>query len=302
HRWEIVNDTDPDGAAHSRTHAWRFGYVSTLIPSLFPPEWHTLTSPAINVTPGPTFLIFYGRYDLTGRTVPALPIGSNDTDDAYAEVSYGGGPWIPLAHYTGRDLTWRGTSFNLTANITGPTTLQVRFNVSANVMANAGGWWIDDVTVASSGLGRAVLLLGASSPYDGVAGRTVRIGLKIANVGDLETDFRLDAMLPAGWSATIVGEPSGPLQGHLVRLAPDNDAAVRVDVALPLTAASGALVSFPITATAVGDANATASLDVQVRVSGISTELVLVAVFVIAAILLVIIAVVGLRRRRRPPT
>ncbi|HYU06609.1 MAG TPA: M6 family metalloprotease domain-containing protein [Thermoplasmata archaeon] len=302
HRWEIVNDTDPDGAAHSRTHAWRFGYVSTLIPSLFPPEWHTLTSPAMSVTPGPTFLIFYGRYDLRGRSVPVLPIGSNDTDDAYVEVSYGGGPWIPLAHYTGRDLTWRGTSFNLTANITGPTTLQVRFNVSANVMANAGGWWVDDVAVASSGLGRAALLLGASSPYDGTAGETVRIGLKVANVGDLETDFRLDAVLPVGWRATVVGEPAGPLQGHVVRLAPDNDAAVRVDVALPLTAPSGALVSFPITATAVGDPNATASLDVQVRISGISTELLLVIVLVAAAILIAIVAVVGLRRRRRPAT
>ncbi len=302
HRWEIVNDTDPDGAAHSRTHAWRFGYVSTLIPSLFPPEWHTLTSPAMSVTPGPTFLIFYGRYDLRGRSVPVLPIGSNDTDDAYVEVSYGGGPWIALAHDTGRDLTWRGTSFNLTANITGPTTLQVRFNVSANVMANAGGWWVDDVAVASSGLGRAALLLGASSPYDGTAGETVRIGLKVANVGDLETDFRLDAVLPVGWRATVVGEPAGPLQGHVVRLAPDNDAAVRVDVALPLTAPSGALVSFPITATAVGDPNATASLDVQVRISGISTELLLVIVLVAAAILVAIVAVVGLRRRRRPAT
>src|SRR5207245_2043838 len=27
HRWQIVNDTDLNGAAHSRTHAWRFGYV-----------------------------------------------------------------------------------------------------------------------------------------------------------------------------------------------------------------------------------------------------------------------------------
>jgi len=85
-----------------------------------------------------------------------------------------------------------------------------------------------------------------------------------------------------------------------VRLAPDNDAAVRVDVALPLTAPSGALVSFPITATAVGDPNATASLDVQVRVSGISTQLLVVVGLLVAVILVAIIAVVGRRRRRRP--
>src|SRR5256885_960588 len=115
HRWQIVNDTDLNGAAHSRTHAWRFGYVSTLLPSLFPPEWHTLTSPAIPIDPGPAFLIFSQRYDLTGRTVPVLPVGSNDTDDAYIEVRYNGGPWTPLAPYTPPDLTRRALSFNPTA-------------------------------------------------------------------------------------------------------------------------------------------------------------------------------------------
>ncbi|HEX9339780.1 MAG TPA: M6 family metalloprotease domain-containing protein [Thermoplasmata archaeon] len=300
HRWQIVNDTDPDGAAHSRTHAWRFGYVNTLFPNLFPPEWHTLTSPSINVTAGPTFLIFFGRYDLTGRTVPVLPIGSNDTDDAYVEVSVAGGPWIALVHYSGRDLTWRGISFDLTANITGPTTLRIRFRVSANVLANAGGWWIDDVTVASSGLGRAVLLLGASGPYQGAASGTVRVGVKVANVGDVETVFRLDAALPAGWTATLAGEPPGPLSGHLVRLAPDNDASLRVDIVLPWNAASGALVSVPINATAVGDANANASLVVQVRLAGFSIEL-LLAAGSIAAIALATVVIFGLRRLRRPP-
>ncbi|TLZ96912.1 MAG: hypothetical protein E6J96_07120, partial [Methanobacteriota archaeon] len=32
-RWRVVNDTDPDGASHSRPSAWRFGYVATLLPN-----------------------------------------------------------------------------------------------------------------------------------------------------------------------------------------------------------------------------------------------------------------------------
>src|SRR6266581_4375744 len=119
-RWRVVNETDPDGAAHSRPSAWRFGYVTTLLQNPLPPAWHTLTSSAISVAPGPTFLIFYHRYDLTGRTVEILPTTANDTDEAYVEVSYGGGPWIKLVHYAGRDLSWQGASLNLTANITGP--------------------------------------------------------------------------------------------------------------------------------------------------------------------------------------
>jgi len=302
HRWQIVNDTDLNGAAHSRTHAWRFGYVSTLLPSLFPPEWHTLTSPAIPIDPGPTFLIFSQRYDLTGRTVPVLPVGSNDTDDAYIEVRYNGGPWTPLAHYTHRDLTWRAVSFDLTAQISGPTTFQVRFNVSANVIGNSGGWWIDDVMIAERGLAPAVVLLGSTGPYVAAAGGVVGLGVQVVNVGDYETSFRLDVALPeSSWGATVRGDTSAPLSGYLVRLAPDNDIAVRIRIAVPSTAPVGVAYSITITATAVGDPNASAALSLQIALSGIPIEVVILfGIAIVIAVLLVIVIVV--RRRRRPPT
>ena len=303
HRWRIVNDTDPDGAAHSRTHAWRFGYVSTLLPSLFPPAWHTLTSPALSLTPGPTFLIFYRRYDLTGRSVPVLPVGSNDTDDAYVEVSYNGGPWISMAHYEGRDLTWRGVSLDLTANITGPTTLQVRFNVSANVIGNSGGWWVDDVMIAAAGLRNAVLVLAPSAPIEGLAGGSVRVTVKVANVGEYDTDVRLDAALPGGWDATVASDPTGPLRGRVVRLAPDNDASVRVVLSIPLTASAGTTYPVTISAAAVGDPTANASVTLQVLVSGLPLLWIFAVVLVVAAVLVAVAAIVLRRRRRgRPPT
>src|SRR5207244_4246939 len=171
------------------------------------------TSAGIAVSPGSTFLIFYHRYDLTGRTVGVLPIGSNNTDDANLEVSYGGGPWTKLGHYSGQDMSWRGVSFNLTANITQATTIQVRFNASSNVMGKRGGWWIDDVMIAALGLGRAVLLLGSVGPYEASAGGTAHIALKLANVGDYETDFRLDTILPSGWDANLEGG-SGRSEEH----------------------------------------------------------------------------------------
>src|SRR5437879_2846473 len=115
-RWRIVNETDADGSAHSSPSAWRFGYVATLLPNPLPPAWHTLTSSMIGVMPGPTFLIFYHRYDLTGRNVEILPVTANDTDDAYAEVRYGGGPWIQLPHSTGRHLAWQAAARTFTPN------------------------------------------------------------------------------------------------------------------------------------------------------------------------------------------
>jgi len=234
--------------------------------------------------------------------VPVLPVGSNDTDDAYVEVRYNGGPWTPLAHYMHRDLTWRGVSLNLTAQISGPTTFQVRFNVSANVIGNSGGWWIDDVMIAERGLAPAVVLLGSTSPYEAPAGGAVGLVVQVANVGDYETSFRLDAVLPeSGWGATVRGDMSAPLSGYVVRLAPDNEIAVRIVIAVPSTAPAGAGYSITITAAAVGDPNASAALPLQIHLSGVPIEVVILSGIAIAiAVLLVIVLV--MRRRRRPPS
>ena len=301
YRWRVVSDSDPDGGSHSHPSAWRFGYVATLVPNPLPPAWHTLTSPSIGVPAGPTFLIFYHRYDFTGRTVEVLPIGANETDEAYVEVSYGGGPWTKVARYTDKDLTWRVAAFNLTANISGSTTLQVRFNASSNVMAKAGGWWIDDVMIAAAGPGRAGVFLGAVGLIT-AAGGTARIALKLANVGEYETNFRLDATLPPGWGAGLEGGAGGLLRGHVVRLAPDNDAALRIDLSPAGNATAGTSYPATITATALEDPTARAAATFQVVVStSLSVDLLLGVGLVVAAIAVLVVAVVA-RRRRRPRT
>jgi len=301
YRWRVVSDSDPDGGSHSHPSAWRFGYVATLVPNPLPPAWHTLTSPSIGVPAGPTFLIFYHRYDFTGRTVEVLPIGANETDEAYVEVSYGGGPWTKVARYTDKDLTWRVAAFNLTANISGSTTLQVRFNASSNVMAKAGGWWIDDVMIAAAGPGRAGVFLGAVGLIT-AAGGTARIALKLANVGEYETNFRLDATLPPGWGAGLEGGAGGLLRGHVVRLAPDNDAALRIDLSPAGNATAGTSYPATITATALEDPTARAAATFQVAVStSLPVDLLLGVGLVVAAIAVLILVVVA-RRRRRPRT
>ena len=301
YRWRVVSDSDPDGGSHSHPSAWRFGYVATLVPNPLPPAWHTLTSPSIGVPAGPTFLIFYHRYDFTGRTVEVLPIGANETDEASVEVSYGGGPWTKVARYTDKDLTWRVAAFNLTANISGSTTLQVRFNASSNVMAKAGGWWIDDVMIAAAGPGRAGVFLGAVGLIT-AAGGTARIALKLANVGEYETNFRLDATLPPGWGAGLEGGAGGLLRGHVVRLAPDNDAALRIDLSPAGNATAGTSYPATITATALEDPTARAAATFQVAVStSLSVDLLLGVGLVVAAIAVLVVAVVA-RRRRRPRT
>src|SRR3989442_11044293 len=88
--------------------------------------------------------------------------------------------------------------------------LQVRFNASSDVMRNSGGWWIDDVMIASTVLGHAVVLLGSSGPYEAPAGGALRLNLKGADVGESETPFPLDPVLPAGWDSVLRGVLNSP--------------------------------------------------------------------------------------------
>jgi alpha-galactosidase-like protein len=192
-------------------------------------------------------------------------------------------------------------SLNLSANTTAATTLQVRFNATSQGLGNSTGWWLDDIMVADLGLGRAVLLLGSAGVPRGSAGGAVRISLKVANVGEIETDFRLAADLPSGWNATIEAETSVPLQGHVVRLAPDTDIAVRVVLSIPPGATSGAVYPITVSVAAVSDPNVSASWTSQVRVAGFPIEPVLIGSLFAAGIVIVLIAAVGLRRRRRGP-
>jgi len=143
-------------------------------------------------------------------------------------------------------------------------------------------------------------LLGSFGPYEAAAGGTAHIAVKLANVGDYETDFRLDAVLPSGWDANLEGGSGGPLRGGVVRLGPDNDAALRIALTVAANATVGATYSSVISAAAVGDSTPTASMTIQVKVSsGFPWELV-VAVGSFAAAIMILVTVVVLRRRRRP--
>ncbi len=306
HRWELLDASDPNGSAHSPSRSWRFGHTPTPVPNPSPGEWHALTSPPVPVSGEPAHLVYYHRYDLWGRTTPR-PINVTDSDQAAVEVRYGGGPWTRIAEYAGRDLTWRGASFNLSANVTEPTTIQVRFNVTSAIMPEAGGWWVDDVMIAERGLGRAVVLLGSGGPFDAIAGGAARFNVKVANVGDFEDRFLLNATLPAGWTLVSgslsqnVGE--SPLQDHEAVLAPDKDGNLRVVVRVPSTAGAGQRYTGTLWSHSADDAAATAFLDFEVLVAdAVALPLDLILLIAVLAAALILGGVSLALRRRRPRT
>ena len=302
YRWTIVSDANPDGVSRSPSHAWRFGYVATTLPNPLPPSWHTLMSEPVTVTGGRAHLVFHHRYDLWGRTETPILINASETDHAYVEVRYDGGPWIQIAHYTTRDLAWRAVSLNLSANLSASTAIEVRFNASSDVMPDDGGWWIDDVMVLGLGLRHGAALL-APSRVSATVGGSGRLEFTVANVGDFEDTIVLGVVLPPGWDAIVSPDgTSRPLQGHAVLIAPDQGAAVAAAVLVPATAPLGtAFVN--LTATSGGDPAEAATSTVLVALAAPSEPapldpaiLALIAVLVLAVLLGAL--VLGRRRPR----
>ena len=294
--WSLLSASAANGSAHGGSFAWRFGYASNTTLTPANPAWRALTSATINVT-GSAYLIFYHRFDFSNATDSGAPGNSRTT----VEVRYGAGPWAVLATYSGRSLQWEGVSIPLAPPVL-PTTMQLRFNATAGDMPGRGGWWIDDVAIAARGLTHAVVLLPPSIAADAIAGTFASARLKVANVGDFEDSFLVNASVPVG-SVALFAPPGGlpTLASRSVVVGPDRQAVVDLAILVPPGAAPGSYIATIHTA---GPMNANASATITVVVLGESSGG-FVIVAAIAGILGVAVALVGFllwrRRTRRPP-
>ena len=291
-RWEILSASDPTGSAHGGVFSWRFGYVGNNTTSPSSPSWQTLTTSPTNVS-GPSFLIFYQRYDFANAT----DSNSNGTGRATVEVQYGGGGWMQVVAFAGRALSWTGVSVELVpSNV--PTTIQVRFNATPGNMPTRGGWWIDDVAIAARGLGRAAVIVPTTLALDAPANDIVPARLKLVNVGDFGDTFVLAGTTPAGWAIVWVSQgealPAGTTRQ--VALGPDQDAMVSFVLLVP-TSAAGGTYKATVTASAIGS-GPIASLSLAVTVPPSGTWVFTAVVASVAAILGIVGPLVLLLRRR----
>lgn len=300
HRWLRLDSASENGSAHSLRSAWRFGLEKLAAPNPSPPAWHALTSAPVAVPAGPVHLIFYQRYALWGRPAPG-PAGPGESDEALVEVRSGAGPWTTVARFTGRDMAWRGVSQNLSADVTGPTTLQVRFNVSSAVMPDRGGWWIDDIAIASGGLGRALLFLGAPLRFETAPGTTARLAARLANVGDYEETIELSAVLPGPRWIAGVELPGGSSQvgTDLVRLGPGRDAVLRLSISVEHEPTGSLNVTITARSQNAPEVRATLVIEFLVTPAAPSPPWAFIGAILVAAVALT--AIGGLAFRRRHP-
>jgi len=306
YRWQVVNDTDVPGygKAHSSIRDWRFGYYPTLIPSLTPPVYHYLQSPSVVVPPGPLYLLYYQRYDLS-RTETA---NATETDHAYVEVMVDSGPWVKVAHFTAKDIGWKAVSLNLTSLLSGgPASVTLRFNVTSNIMPNTGGWWIDDIMLTSTNLSRAVAVLPIVPDRTMEPGAEAVFTFKLANVGDYDDEFRFTAVIPSGWTAVIVSNSTtvAPVNQARVTLASDSESNLQFRVQSPEGVLRGTVEQITLTAFSTNDASERGDFIVTARIAdplglgGVQKYIVWIIVLGIALVVVVILVDHAKSRRFR---
>ncbi len=276
-RWTLLNASAANGSAHSGWFAWRFGYgLNTTVNPTSPP-WRAITSAVVSVT-GPAYLIFYHRFDVSNATDSQSPGSARAT----VEARYGGGRWSVLAAYAGRSMQWGGVAIPL-APPSFPTTVEVRFNATSGNMPHAGGWWIDDVAIASRALAHGVALTPASLNVDAIAGTFASARIKIVNVGDYEDVFVANGSVATGWAVAFAPPGGGlpTLANRTIVLAPDRDTLFRLAIVVPPGTAPG---SYPATVFAKGPGNATATAVITVAVQAESTPAFVLLVATAAAV------------------
>lgn len=261
-RWEIVQDTANVTVSRSPTHAWRFGAV-TPAPCLPPlcPEFHTLTSANVSVPGGPVYLYFWHRYDFRGRGIDNFT-GQVETDTAYVNVSIGG-VWRSLAMLRDTETDWQAFYADLTQWISGPTTIVLELSASSAVMQDTGGWWVDDIALASAPLTGGLVARAVNPTIVVEPGGVAYFRFKLANVGDFDDNVTFALQPPTGWIAAI-GQNQTAMQAYdvfVARMRAGTDATLLLGFQVAVDAPRGTRYPILVTATSASDPSIAATFD-----------------------------------------
>ncbi|MEE9600966.1 MAG: hypothetical protein V3W22_04625, partial [Thermoplasmata archaeon] len=223
YRWEVVEDGGGLGEAHSPTHSWRFGYFGIAGPSLTY-EYHYLETPIIQLQGETPRVVFYQRFELTTRT-EGITMQPLDSDVATVEVSFDGGNWTSVATFTGIQLTWERVYIDLAPYSFGASDMVLRFNATARIMPDDGGWWVDDLVVLTQPLKSAALVKPLETQKEVLAGGSTSFIFLLVNIGDLDEEFHFQVEgLPFDWEAFIGSNETSavPVTDYNVNLGVDD--------------------------------------------------------------------------------
>ena len=293
-RWEIKQDGN-ESESHSPTHAWRFGpEVGLCLPLC--PDFHTLTSTAVNVPGGLTYAYLWQRFDLRGRGIDNNT-NAVESDTAYVNVSINGGPWRSLDNYSSYQPDWHAAFWNLTSLISGPSTVVLQLSASSRVVLGLGGWWVDDIAISDTPL-TGGLVARAVTPTETVEPGGVAIfRFKVANVGDFDDTVGFALQPPTGWIAAIGQNQTrmSPYDQFLATLRPDADATLLLGFQVAVDAARGTRYTIPVTVTSRTNTSIATTFDAIVIINdpfGLAGLERYVFLFLIVFAVIIVVAVV----------
>ncbi len=302
HRWEVVQDGDGFGQAYSPTRSWRFGYFGVVGPGVTY-EYHYLESPSIPLQGETPRLVFYQRYELTRKT-EGIALQPLDSDVATVEISFDGGNWTPVASFRGVQMTWKRAYVDLAPYSSGAVSMAVRFNATARVMPEDGGWWIDEIVVLTKPLEKAALARPLESKKDVIAGGSAEFIFLLANIGDLDDEFHFRVEgLPTDWQAFIGSNETSavPVGNYNVSLNVDEQIFLTLVVRSSILAERGVPVEGALQARSSDEVvRASFTFIVQVPLGfGLSLSgRTLVVAFIIGGVMLAIAVVLTALRRK----
>lgn len=310
-RWSIVQDANAS-ESRSPTHAWWFGPQPGVC--VLCPDFHTLTTPVVNVTSGPVYLYFWTRYDLRGKGIDNNT-GTPATDTAYVNVTVNGGTPFTVQVFQGRALDWeplhdldaaqKPITVDLSSRISGPSSISVTLSASSKVLLRSGGWWVDDVALSSAPLSPGIAAVAVTPTVAADPGTTAEVRFAVANVGDFDDNVTFALQPPAGWIAGIGENESGiePYAAYVARLRPDAGANLILAFQVGADAVRGSRYTVPVTATSGDNVTLSATFDAVVTISdpfGLAglERYVFVFLIVLAAVIVIAVIIDAFKKQR----
>lgn len=296
YRWEIVDDSMPNGGSHSPTHSWKFGFFGPA--GGLPAQPLYLQSDNISVAGGaPVYLSFFHKYYL-GELLEQDGFNVRRTDEARVYISADGDPWEKLEMFEYSQGAWTLWLYDISGNVSSNgSDVRIRFEIDVRLFPKAGGWWIDDIAILQ-GLPEHGLVLKIYHNTDSVdPGGYAGFLIKLTNVGDIldRFEFRINYLLQ-GWSAYLSQNASSVdlVQDFEVTLRRDEQVILFLTIETTEDTPRGEKVESILTAVSVGDRTMEDSVTVitEMRLDPLFETLVKVLTWGI--ILLIVLAVVAL--------
>jgi hypothetical protein len=303
--WRLVADGDGYGSSYSPTHSWRFGYFQAGNTSQ---PYYTLTSTSVSLGGRTPYLSFFHRYELAGKvnSTPGIPMQPINSDEASVEVSVDGGPWVQVSKFLGTQASWDHYYVDLSGYVTTTSTaLRLRFNATARVMPNEGGWWLDDITVLDNPLTPGVAVRAVDSYMTVPPGGRAIYRFVLINLGDVAGEISFAVGLPAGWSAVAGYNETGLSDAAAFTsfLRGDGSAVVLLGINAPILATRGTRVTGTLTASVAGG-QATSSFTFIAEVSSgfylnLNERTILLIIVGLVALVAIAIVVTEVKKRRK---